>query len=163
MAESWIEEDKKKVERAALSGNVNASFELAQRLMTGRDFERDPFAAVTECKFAARCGSVGAMNMLGYCYALGIGTYVDGARAYDLFRKAARKGSLVAWYNLHVCYRDGIGVEPSQVKADYWLLRAAKAGYRKAQDMCALRVLRAARTPEEAALAKRYLSLRKGR
>ena len=137
---NWIREDIARVRRAAARGNAGAAYELAQRLMTGRDVERDPYAAFAECAFAAEEGVPGALNMLGYCYVQGVGVMVDEAAALSAFEKAARLGNPVALYNLAICCEQGIGLrQPKPELAAKFMLKAAKAGYGKARAACAYR------------------------
>ena len=157
---NWVREDIKKVKRAAARGNAQAAFELAQRLATGRGVDRDPRKAFAECSYAAGRDLPEALNMLGYCYAAGLGTIADGEAARRAFWRAAKLGSAVAAYNLAVLYAEGIGMEhPDQGRADRWLWISARRGYAKARNACACRLLEADRSEEERSIALCWLRI----
>lgn len=156
---NWIREDDKHVRRAAERGNAYASYEYAQRLMVGRgSIERDPYAAFAECEYAAKRGVVGAQNMLGFCYAQGVGVVANGKKALEAFTQAARRGSVVAQYNLAICCEQGIGMAaPKPELAAAFMERAAEAGYSRARIACARRQLLKGSSVEERAHGLRNL------
>ena len=55
---------------------------------------------------AANLGSAKAMNALGLCYKIGLGTTVNQQTAMQWFNKAANAGYAKAWYNLGMGYKE---------------------------------------------------------
>lgn len=49
-------------------------------------------------------------------------------------KRAAEKGNPRAEYNLGYCYRDGVGVDENLKLAEKWYKKAAKDGYKKAEE-----------------------------
>ena len=55
---------------------------------------------------AGNLGNARAMNAVGMCHKLGLGTSVNSQTAKDWFAKAANAGYTKAWYNLGFAYKD---------------------------------------------------------
>ena len=149
----WVRQDLSKVRAAAQRGDAAACFEMAQRCMFGRGVAVDPREAFDWCTRAAERGYVQAQNMLGFCYATGLGVRSSNRAAFDAFVKAALMGNAVALYNLAVCYREGIGVTRDAALSEQLMQRSAKAGYRKAMGVCAVRLYNRAASQEERDIA----------
>ena len=68
------------------------------------------------------------MNMLGYCYAYGVGTVVNKKRAFECYKKATELDNKNAsyWKNLGDCYMNGIGTEKNERKAFECFLKCKK-------------------------------------
>ena len=68
------------------------------------------------------------MNMLGYCYAYGVGTVVNKKRAFECYKKATELDNKNAsyWKNLGDCYMNGIGTEINKRKAFECFLKCKK-------------------------------------
>ena len=133
---NWVRESTRRVECGADRGDKDAAYELACRLLTGRDIELDTGAGFDWARYAARKGHVRAQELVGFCLAHGIGTLADGRGAVHWFRRAASQGSAVARFNLGCCYLVGIGLPRSVGAARVYFKSAADMGYAKAA--CAL-------------------------
>lgn len=70
---------------------------------------------------------------LGYCYSLGIGTEVNHAKAFELYKIAAEKGSSIGQYNLGNLYVNGEVTEKDEVKAFALYKKSADQGFLNAQ------------------------------
>jgi TPR repeat protein len=73
------------------------------------------------------------INLLGYCYDLGVGTNVDNQKAFKSYRKAADLGNSHGINNLGRCYCHGIGTDVNMEKAFKLYQKAAKLGDNVAQ------------------------------
>ena len=129
---NWVRESTARVRRGADRGNCDAAYELACRLLTGRDVAIDAQGGYDWARYAARKGHVKAQMLVGYCLVRGVGTSADGISAVHWFQRAARQGSVVAFYNLGCCYLVGIGLPKSRGAAVVYFQAAAQMGYAKA-------------------------------
>ncbi|PKY50192.1 HCP-like protein, partial [Rhizophagus irregularis] len=73
------------------------------------------------------------LNMLGYCYSEGIGTFIDKRRAFNLYFKAANMDNIIAQYNVAVCFDEGFGTNKDFTKAKEWYKKSANKGYDRAR------------------------------
>ena len=83
----------------------------------------------------AKNGSPLAEATLSVMYADGIGTYMDQDLSFKYIRKAANNGIAFAEYTLGMIYQESRLVDKYGKDADYWLMRAAKGGYKPAIDL----------------------------
>jgi hypothetical protein len=88
-----------------------------------------------EMRRFAKNGSPLAQATLSVMYADGIGTYMDQDLSFKYIRKAANNGLPFAEYTLGMVYRESRLVDKFGKDADYWLMRAAKGGYKPAIDL----------------------------
>ena len=72
------------------------------------------------------------MEMIGYFYNCGIGTYVNKEKAFEFYQKAANLNHMIAQYNLAVMYETGNGVAKDIKKAKDWYRKSAVQGYKQA-------------------------------
>ena len=77
---------------------------------------------------AAKDGDSVAMNSLGYCYDIGLGTEPDIANAVKWYKRAAKKNDKGALHNLAKLYRVGYGVPRDEKEANSLDSRACSAG-----------------------------------
>lgn len=112
----------------ATAGNVEAQFELAQRLRRGDLGLANPVAAFPWYEAAAQKGYPPAVTFLGYCYANGIGVHPDAKIAARHYRQAADAGYPFAMGMVGQCYENGEGVRVDLVEAARWYQRAAELG-----------------------------------
>ena len=135
MTRNWIQEDIKTVKKYAERRNPGAAYELACRLITGRDekCDRNPITGFGWALLAARLGYAKAQTLVGYCYIHGIGIEVNGRDGIHWFKRGARSGDPVAFYNLGCCYLVGIEFRKSVKAAQIYFQYAANMGYPKAK------------------------------
>ena len=124
-----IEElDADTLRKLAAEGNVEAQFELAQRLRRGDLGLANPVAAFPWYEAAAQKGYPPAITFLGYCYANGIGVHPSAKLAAQYYRQAADAGYPFAMGMVGQCYENGEGVHQDQAEAVRWYQRAAELG-----------------------------------
>ncbi len=71
---------------------------------------------------------------LGTFYEDGLGCVEDQKKAFELYQKAADQGFINAWHNLALMYYSGKGTQRNPITAYAWVLLAAKAGLKEAQE-----------------------------
>jgi len=120
--------DSDSLKKLATDGNVEAQFELAQRLRRGELGLANPVAAFAWYEAAANKGYPPAITFLGYCYANGVGVHPDSKLAARHFRQAADAGYPFAMGMVGQCYENGEGVRQDQAEAVRWYQRAAEMG-----------------------------------
>ena len=103
--------------------------------MEGRGLQADPDEAFHWYSVAANLGEPMAMNMLGRCHELGLGTPVDMALAAVWYRKAAEGGLDWGMYNLANLLATGRGVRESRAEAFALYRRAAALGHAKSMNL----------------------------
>ena len=115
---------------AALQGNPDAQFALAQAYEVGRPgVPVDQVKAFTWYSKAANAGHVPAQFFLGAMYASSRGTDLNIPMAVFWYRKAADKGYPDALYPMGYVYEYGLGgVARDQKQALAWYQKSADAG-----------------------------------
>ena len=73
------------------------------------------------------------LNLLGYCYNLGLGVPQDYKKARRYYMKAAKHGCLDSYYNLALLYEHCLGVKANSKKTFRYYLVAAQGGIADAQ------------------------------
>ena len=136
--------------KAAEKGNAEAQYYLGCCYRDGQGVLHDSKEAVRWFRPAAERGEAKAQCELGCCYEDGAGVPKDYEEAVKWYRKAAeqldfyvaqtkneRKGLykvLPAVYALGRCYEEGHGVPKDIDEAEKWYRKAARFGYRDAQE-----------------------------
>lgn len=112
--------------QAALQGNVEAQYHLAQLVSRGaKGLKQDLPTAVKLYQDAAAKGHPQAMNALGQAFQQGKGTEADLAKAAEWYSKAADLNLADAQNNLGMLYLEGKGVTRDLVRAFQLFERAA--------------------------------------
>lgn len=118
----------------AHNGIVEAQAVYGQYLLDGHGVERDPQAAFTWFRHAARRDHPMAMNMLGRCYEHGWGTIACASVAVYWYRLAAHTQLDWGMYNYASALALGHGIEENRVEALEWFRRAAALGHAKSSN-----------------------------
>ncbi len=123
------------VRNAARAGDVQAQMLYAQMLCEGRGVARDPAEGLHWHTLAANSGHAWAMNMVGRCHELGVGTPPNAELAAAWYRQSAAGGSPWGMYNHANLLATGRGVarDPAQAFALY--RRAAELGHAKSMNL----------------------------
>lgn len=121
--------------QAALGGDVNAQFLIAQMYVEGRVFERDSAMGFHWFMVAANSGNALAMNMVGRCFELGQGTPLDLGLAAVWYRKAAEHDLDWGMYNFANLLATGRGIAADSQRALQLYLRAAGLGHAKSMNL----------------------------
>ena len=132
-SEKYLQRSVALYKKAALRGNAEAQYKLAECYNKGTGVSRLPNEAVKWYTEAANQGHAEAQYELAKCYKYGFGinhSYVD---AVKWFHKAAEQGHIYAQNELGICYVNGQGVEQSYAEAAKWLRKAAVQGHANAQ------------------------------
>ncbi|EXX55092.1 uncharacterized protein OCT59_023509 [Rhizophagus irregularis] len=114
--------------KAAELENSAAQFDLANIYIDGIDINKNYDKALELSKILAKKEYPGGINLLGYCYDMGIGTEVDTQKAFELYEKAANLGNSSGLNNLGCCYEGGIGTCVDKQKAFELYQKAADLG-----------------------------------
>jgi TPR repeat protein len=129
----WIDINKQNAfelyQKAAELENIVAQFELSNMYMDEDCVDKDYASAFELSKILAEENYPCGINLLGYCYRLGIGTNVDVQKAFELYQKAADLENLYGICNLGVCYENGTGTEVNEQKAFELYQKAADLGH----------------------------------
>lgn len=107
-------------------------YELAMRLLEGRNSAKDPHQAVALLERAARNGYALAQYQLALCLRDGIGVTPNDERALTWLRLAAETGEPRAEYELGQMYVRGRGTPRDVVNGYAWLSLASTHGVRAA-------------------------------
>lgn len=67
-------------------------------------------------------------------YEDGLGCVEDLKKAFELYQAAADQGFVTAWHNLALMHYSGKGTQRNPITAYAWVLLAAKAGLKEAQE-----------------------------
>ena len=128
-------EQLRKLVMAASSGNVQAQYELGNRLADGDKYGRnpDPQQAVYWWQKAASMGHAGAQCSLAILYHTGELLPHNQHKAAELWKSAAELGDTDAMFYIGVCYANGLGVMRDPVLAYQWWVKAAERGNERAQ------------------------------
>jgi localization factor PodJL len=119
--------------KAALEGDANAVYELANRASEGIGMARDQKLALRLFERAAAAGSGPAQFRLGNMHEKGIGTTRDPKLAMTWYRRAAEKGNAKAMHNLAVLIAEGADGRPDYAAAAEYFRKAAEFGVRDSQ------------------------------
>lgn len=119
--------------KAALEGDANAVYELANRASEGTGMARDQKLALRLFERAAAAGSGPAQFRLGNMHEKGIGTARDPKLAMTWYRRAADKGNAKAMHNLAVLIAEGADGRPDYAAAADLFRKAAEFGVRDSQ------------------------------
>lgn len=122
-----------KIKLRAEAGDLEAQYELSQRLEDGEGTKADIEAAVRWARRAAEHGHVKSQYRLGVYLVNGEGVIPDPKEAYLWFRKAAEQGDAYAERAVAISLHEGNGVKADPVEAKKWLLRAAEHDQPQAQ------------------------------
>ena len=136
-SEKYLQRSVALYKKAALRGNAEAQYKLAECYNKGTGVSRLPNEAVKWYTEAANQGHAEAQYELAKCYKYGFGinhSYVD---AVKWFHKAAEQGHIYAQNELGICYVNGQGVEQSMTEAAKWWKLAAEQGHQKAKEFLA--------------------------
>jgi TPR repeat protein len=116
-------------ERAAISRNPSALFNLGLLCLRDDWPKRNPMKAVQAFARAAAIGSPGAQYMLASCFYKGIGVPKDRKKSFEWLNKAAEGGDMTAESVLGLFYDSGkYGVEIDLGLAKKWYQKAAAQG-----------------------------------
>ncbi|MFD1258558.1 tetratricopeptide repeat protein [Mucilaginibacter terrae] len=146
--------------QAAKNGYSRSWFNLGliykQGLVVDQDFEK-------ACKYFEQ-GSLknqpSAYYGLGFMHYKGLGCAQSYPIAVSLFKRGASLGSMGAMYMLGLCYRNGYGLPANLDSARYWLSKAAKGGYDRANDE--LQVLTPENLSPKTAIRSEMNAIKKG-
>lgn len=119
---------------AAATGEPNAEFEMAVRLIEGRGVAKDAHAAAQWFELAAARDLPIAEYRLGALYEKGVGVARDVPLAMSWYGKAAAAGNARAMHNLAVLNAEGgAGGKPDYAEAAQWFRKAGQFGIRDSQ------------------------------
>src|SRR6185436_1267596 len=112
---------------AAERGDRTAARDLGTLYLTGAGVALDPDEAAIWFKRAAEAGDADAQADLATLLRTGGASTVMGEPppVHKWFEIAAEQGDLVAAFNYAVCLAEGVGVPRDDVRAAFWLKRAA--------------------------------------
>jgi len=122
-----------KVADAAVAGDAESQYTLAQMYNSGSGVPKDPAAAVLWLQKAANQGHANAQYSLGTSYLLGDGVPKSTASAIEWLNKSAQQGNSLAQANLGAIYLNGDGVAQNFRVALSWFEKAAAQGLPLAQ------------------------------
>ncbi len=122
-----------KVADAAVAGDAESQYALAQMYNSGSGVPRDPAAAVLWLQKAANQGHANAQFSLGTSYLVGDGVPKSTASALEWLNKSAQQGNALAQANLGAIYLNGDGVAQNFRVALSWFEKAAVRGLPLAQ------------------------------
>jgi len=150
------------VTEEAVADNGSEDYELAMRLLEGRNIAKDPDRAVALLERAAQNGYVLAQYQLGLCLRDGIGVAPNDERALTWLRLAAETGEPRAEYELGQMYVRGRGTARDVVNGYAWLSLASAHGVRAADEARdnALAGLSTAQVHSAQAAARRLIDTR---
>lgn len=101
---------------------------------TPEAFEKGEIKNFEMYKNWAEAGDSEAQCSLGYCYALGLGTKANSAKAFYWRKESAKKGNADALFDMACYYLNGNFVEKDINKALYLLYKSAIKGCLPAQE-----------------------------
>ncbi|GBC08699.1 hypothetical protein RclHR1_08310007 [Rhizophagus clarus] len=104
-------------QKAVKLDNNAAHFDLATIYMDGFNIGNNYYEAFALSNKLAKKGYSSGINLLGYCYDLGIGTKINEQKAFESYQKAANLGNSGGLNNLGTCYENGTGTELNEQKA----------------------------------------------
>lgn len=118
-----------KIQLAAIRGDANAQFKLAECYRIGLGLPQDAAAAIRWLRAAAEQGNPDAQNDLGSMYRIGQGVAEDAAQALYWYGLAAQSGDPAALFNLGKTHLHGLGTAVDFAAALECFSRAAEKGY----------------------------------
>jgi localization factor PodJL len=121
---------------AALAGDRNAMYEIADRYFTGRGVPSNPGEGIKWFIRAADKGSAIAAYRLGMIHEKGLGVQQDRRQARTYYVLAAESGHVRAMHNLAVIILEvpaGADGKPDYAAAIPWFRKAADHGLRDSQ------------------------------
>jgi TPR repeat protein len=118
---------------AALSGDVDAQFDLGMCYYEGEGVDIDHTQASIYFQLAAEKGDADAQYSLATLFLKGEGVEKNTSRALIWYQQAAQKNHPNAQYNLGVMYRLGDGVPKDEAKAVNYFRDSANLGHADAQ------------------------------
>ena len=116
--------------KAAEQGHAIAQNNLGLCYENGQGVAKNQLQAMKWYTQAAEQGDADAQCNLGICYY----NSENYAEAVKWFRKAAEQGEARGEYLLGILYAEGKGVPANENAAIQWLTKAAKKGFKAAQD-----------------------------
>lgn len=146
-------------EIAAKSGNREAQFAYALKLIQGKDVERDKNAGEAMMKKAAEAGHPVAMFNHANQIVANRPTSAGYRLALPFYEKAAENRLADAYYALSVIYREGLttGIQDPE-KSRKWLEKAARAGVDTAQVELGIALINGRDGPKDPKLAFNVLN-----
>ncbi len=123
--------------RAAVSGDINAQYELGLMYLRGDAVLKDYTRGIELLQHAAQQDHIAAQLQLADMYLRGVEMQPDVAAAFEWYLRAARRGDAQAQYMLGNLYRAGSGVQESPAEAHRWYTAAAQQGHLKAKERLA--------------------------
>jgi|GEM_PF-1409485 len=126
-------QDLRSIQQRAVSGEVQAIYELGTVLYQGLGIPKDRTTAFKWLWSAAQQGHPDAQYTIGFCYTRGSvvdQSFEEGAK---WVRKAAEKGHAYAANALAAMYTQGLGVPKSGMESAKWYQSAATGGHTEAQ------------------------------
>jgi anti-anti-sigma factor len=121
----------------AESDDIDAQFELAQRMSNGHGVEPDPAQAMQWYFRAAEHNHRDAQYEMATCYAFGLGVDQDYGLAIPWYEKAAQQGHANAQYMLGMSFQYSLNDVKDPGQARQWYERAASQGHEKAKSALA--------------------------
>lgn len=107
---------------------------------------------------AATLGATDAQYAMGAAYRTGDGVPQNTANSLEWYQKAAAKNHPKAFYDLALHYLENKTNRASLLKANDYMLLAAKAGHREAQYQCAMSCFRGDLFPVDCDRGKQWLA-----
>jgi TPR repeat protein len=124
-------------ERAALTGDPLANYNLGLLFLRGEGKPENPIRAGQHIRYAAEKGIVAAQYDLAGMYQTGTGVPNDALEAANWMSKAAASGLTEAEYDYSVMLLRGQGLKRDEPKAVDYLKAAAEKGVAGAQNRLA--------------------------
>jgi localization factor PodJL len=120
---------------AAINGDPDAAYEIAERYLAGRGVKSDVTEAIKWFERSVAKGSAVAAFRLGMAFEKGLGVPKDRARARTNYVLAANAGHLKAMHNLAVMMVEEPRADnkPDYASAIPWFRKAAEHGLRDSQ------------------------------
>jgi localization factor PodJL len=146
---------------AAISGDPDASYEIAERYLAGRGVNSDAGEAIKWFERAVAKGSAVAAFRLGMAFEKGLGVPKDRARARTNYVLAANAGHLKAMHNLAVMTIEEPRPDnkPDYTTAIPWFRKAAEHGLRDSQYNLGVLYARGLGVPQNLAESYRWFAL----
>ena len=146
---------------AAINGDPDAAYEIADRYLAGRGVNSDTSEAIKWFERAVTKGSAVAAFRLGMAFEKGLGVPKDRARARTNYVLAANAGHLKAMHNLAVMTVEEPAADnkPDYATAIPWFRKAAGHGLRDSQYNLGVLYARGLGVPQNLAESFRWFAL----
>ncbi len=144
---------------AALGGDANAAYEVAQRFAEGRGVPADASEAARWYERAAGKGLAPAQFRYASLLEKGQGVKKNLSQARRLYLAAATQGHAKAMHNLAVLYAEGIEGKPDYSTAATWFRKAAQHGVADSQYNLGVLCARGLGTDKNMAEAYKWFAL----